>query len=80
MQTKVQPTPVPSRLGESIALDIFNLPAVVNKGERYGCMIVAVARLSGWTLAIPARRKGLQAQTVAEEMWERWWQPFGVPA
>ena len=43
-------------------------------------MVVAVDRLSGWTIAVPSRRRRLQAQTVAEEMCERWWQPFGVPA
>ena len=80
VQTKIQSTPIPSKLGESIALDVFNLPAVVRKSQRYDCMVVAVDRLSGWVVAIPARRAGLQAQTVAEEMWERWWQPFGVPA
>ena len=71
MKTIVQSTPIPARLGESMALDIFNLPAFVNKGERYDCMLVAVDRLSGWTIAVPSRRRGLQAQTVAEEMWER---------
>ena len=63
-----------------MALDMFNLPAVVRGGQRFDCMIVAVDRLSGWTVAVPGRRKGLQASTVAHEMWERWWQPFGVPA
>ena len=80
VRTKIQCTPVPARLGESIALDIFNLPAVVRHGQRFDCMVVAVDRLSGWVVAIPARRQGLQAQTVAEEMWEKWWQPMGVPA
>ena len=80
MQTKVQHTVMPARLGESIALDIFNLPAVVRHGERFDCMVVAVDRLSGWTVAIPACRKGLQAKKVAEDMWERWWLPFGIPA
>ena len=80
VQTKVQPTMVPARLGESIALDVFNFPAVVHRGERFDCMVVAVDRLSGWTVAVPASRKGLQAQRVAEEMWEKWWQPFGIPA
>ena len=61
-------------------MDIFNLPAVVWKGERYDCMVVAVDRLSGWTVAVPSRRKGLLAKTVAEEMWERWWQPLGIPS
>ena len=65
MQTKIYPTPVPAKLGEIIALDIFNLPAVVWHGQRYDCMAVAVDRLSGWTVAIPARRKGLTAQSVA---------------
>ena len=46
MKTIVQSTPIPARLGESMALDIFNLPGVVNKGERYDCMVVAVDRLS----------------------------------
>jgi len=80
VHTKVQPTAIPARLGESIALDIFNLPSVVHHGERHDCMVVAVDRLSGWTVAIPACRKGLQAKKVAQEMWERWWQPFGIPA
>ena len=80
VKTKVVSTPVPAKLGESISLDIFNLPAVVHQGKRLDCMVVAVDRLSGWTVAAPARRRGLQAQTVAQEMWERWWQPFGVPA
>ena len=80
IKTIVQSTPIPARLGGSMALDIFNLPGVVKMGERYDCMVVAVDRLSGWTIAVPSRRRGIQAQSVAEEMWERWWQPFGVPA
>ena len=80
VNTRVQSTAVPARLGESIALDIFNLPSVVRHGERHDCMVVAVDRLSGWTVAIPACRKGLQAKKVAQEMWERWWLPFGIPA
>ena len=79
VNTRVQSTAVPARLGESIALDIFNLPSVVRHGERHDCMVVAVDRLSGWTVAIPACRKGLQAKKVAQEMWERWWLPFGIP-
>ena len=80
MKTKIHPTPIPARLGDSIAMDIFNLPAVIHHGDRYDCMIVAVDRLSGWVVAVPTCRKGLQAKVVAEEMWQRWWQPFGVPS
>ena len=80
MKGQIRPTPIPAKLGESIALDVFALPGVVYHGERYDCMVVAVDRLSGWIVAIPRCRKGLQAKVVAEEMWQRWWQPFGIPS
>ena len=80
VRAKIRPTPVPAKLGDSIALDIFSLPQVMYRGDRFDCIVLAVDRLSGWIVAIPAAKKGLQAKTVAEEMWQRWWQPFGIPS
>jgi len=72
-------TPIPARLGESIAIDIVYLPRVEWQSIEYDCAVVAVDRLSGWIVAIPARRQGLRAKDVAIEMFHRWWGPFGVP-
>lgn len=46
-RTKVQPTIIHPKLGDSIALDIFSLPPVVRHVERFDCMVVVVDRLSG---------------------------------
>ena len=80
MRARIRPTPIPAYLGESIALDVFYLPKVLYHGTRFDCMVLAVDRLSGWVVAVPATRQGLQARTVAEEMLQRWWQPFGIPS
>ena len=72
-------TPIPARLGESIAIGIVYLPRVEWQGAELDCAVVAVDRLSGWMVAIPARRQGLRAKDVAIEMFHRWWGPFGVP-
>ena len=80
VQGQMVPTPIPPRLGESVALDIVYLPATEWKEKEFDCAVVAVDRLSGWMIAIPSKRLGLKAKDVAEEMYHHWWSFMGVPA
>ena len=53
MKTKLEGSPIPAELGSSVAIDICFMPAKEWEGVRYDCMVLAVDRLSGWTLAVP---------------------------
>jgi hypothetical protein len=80
LQSKIHHTPIPSKLGESVSLDVFTMPKVLSNGRDYDCFVVCVCRLSGWTVAVPGLHRGLSSKKVAQEMASRWWGPFGVPA
>ena len=82
MKTKLEGTPVPDELGTSVVIDLCNLPRREWEGGVYDCLILAVDRLSGWTLAVPTKRKGgqISAEGVAKAIFPAWAEFFGVPS
>jgi hypothetical protein len=76
----IEPSIVPPTLGESVSIDIFDMPNATWNGESFDAMAVCVDRGSGWTVAVPQLRKGLTAKKVAIAMYRDWWEPFGIPS
>ena len=75
----------------SVAMDVFAMPEVTVEGETYDCVILAVDRHSGYTVAVPGKKSkkkdkkdkhgvGLQAKTVPDAMIRHWLTIFDVPA
>jgi hypothetical protein len=76
----MEATPVPPYLMDSVAVDLFAMPAVTHDGHTYDWMAVCVDRLSGWMVATPMEgSKGVTADKVAKAMYHQW-DMFGVPA
>ena len=61
-------TPIPPRVMESVALDVFRMPTVIFEKEKFVTMVVCVDRHSGWIVAIPCLNKGLTGAKVAKDM------------
>ena len=70
--------PIPDRLMESVAMDIFSMPEVhIGKGF-FHCVVLCVDRHSGYIVAVLARKKGLLAKEVAVIMICHWLTVFSV--
>ena len=80
LNLRQDPVPIPPKLMDSVAVDIFAMPASTFEGTIYDCFVACVDRLSGWIITIPMTRKGLTAQAVAKQMFHRAWSLFGVPS
>ena len=80
LKAPLRPTPIPPRLMDSVALDVFNMEPTRFNGVEYNCLVLCVDRQSGWIVASPQQRKGLTAKKVALDMLDRAWGPFGVPS
>ena len=80
LDLRQNPTIVPPTLMDSVAVDVFNMPQVTFEGSTYDCFVACVDRMSGWIITIPAMRKGLQAKSIAKQMYHRAWSLFGVPS
>jgi len=75
----LEATPVPPYLMDSVAVDLFAMPAVQFEGRNYDYMAVCVDRQSGWMVVTPHQGKGLTADKVAKAMY-RQWDMFGIPS
>ena len=74
------PSPIPSRPGESIAMDIVSLPLAKGAdGAMYDGALVIIDRLSGWIEAWPILKKGFTAKKLGCLVAERWMEVFGTP-
>ena len=62
---KIRNSPIPTRLGDSVAMDIFMMTSTVWEGNTYDCFVLIVDRHSGFTLTEPERLKGLTPTKVA---------------
>ena len=71
---------VPDEPMQSVALDVFSMPAVKDATGTYDCVVVCVDRHSGYMVAVPALKKGLDARAVAGIMSQHWLTAFGIPA
>jgi len=71
---------VPPTIGDSVSIDIFEMPIATWGGEMFDAMAVCVDRNSGWMVATPQQRKGLTAKKVATGMYRDFWEPLGVPS
>ena len=80
MRGPIEPVIVPPTLGDSVSVDIFEMPAVTWEGKMYDAMAVSVDRASGWIVAVPEQRQGLTAKKVAIAMFRNWWDPLGIPS
>ena len=75
---KAQWTPVPDQPMESVAMDVFSMPAVHIGKETFDCVVLCVDRHSGYIVAVPARKKGLLAKEVAVMMIRHWLTVFDI--
>ena len=73
-----EPSPVPPHIFDSIALDIFKMPATKYDGREYDCFVLCVDRLSGFVYAWPEREEGLTGRKGALKMLEKW-EVMGIP-
>ena len=80
LDLRQNPTHVPPVLMDSVAVDVFNMPQVSFEGATYDCYVACVDRMSGWIIAIPCMRKGLQAKNIARQMFHKAWSLFGIPS
>ena len=64
----------------SVSLDIFSLPSVNWRGNKYDSLVLCVDRLSGWIIATPTTKVGLTAEKAAHLILENGWDIFGIPA
>ena len=80
LDLRQNPTQVPPTLMDSVAVDVFNMPQATFEGAIYDCYVACVDRMSGWIIAIPGMRKGLQAKSIAKQMFHKAWSLFGIPS
>ena len=64
----------------SVAIDLFVMPEVLHEGRALNCFVGCVDRHSGWIVASPQHTKGLTAQKVAIDMYQRHWLIHGIPS
>ena len=57
--------PIPEKIMDSVALDIFSMPPLLSEGKSYDCFVLCVDILSGWMVAIPESKAGLTGEKVA---------------
>ena len=62
-----------------MAMDVFSMSKVHIRQEVFDCVVPCVDRHSGFIVAIPACKKGLQAKEVAVMMIYHWLTVLGVP-
>ena len=72
--------PVPENIFSSICIDFSEMPAVKVDGTHFDYMMVIVCRLSGYTMSIPTRKKGLTAEKAASLFLQNCVHIFGLPA
>ena len=72
--------PVPENIFSSICIDFTEMPAVKIEGVQYDYLMVIVCRLSGYTMAVPYRKKGLTAEKAAALFLQNCVHIFGLPA
>ena len=61
-------------------MDFSEKPTVKVEGTKYDCMMVIVCSLSGYTMAIPTRKVGLNAERAANLFVQHCVHIFGLPS
>ena len=56
MRQAIAMTPIPPRVMESVALDVFSMPRTEWQGETYDAFLMCVDRHSGWMIAKPTQK------------------------
>ena len=64
--------PVPMAAGDLVALHQFMMPQVKHDGNTYDCFVLAVDGYSGYTVVVPAMRKGFTGAKAAKMMISEW--------
>jgi len=77
LRVKMRSTLVPDVVGDHMVIDIFQMPLVRKGGEVFDCFIIAMDRLSGYTIVEPARTKGLTSKGVSLLILPKWFDVFG---
>ena len=72
--------PVPENIFSSICIDFSEMPTLKVEGTIYDYMMVIVCLLSGFTMAIPTRKKGLNAERAANVFLQNRVHIFGLPS
>ena len=63
--------PIPSDFFSSVSIDFVDLPLTEHNTVKYDYCMVVVCRLSGYVMAIPTTKNGLDSRKVAELLLER---------
>ena len=71
--------PIPSTPFSSLAMDFVELDSVKVDGQNFDSALIVVCRLSGYIIAIPTRKKGLDAAKLARIFLERCVFFMGIP-
>ena len=80
LRLPIEPFPIPSAIMSTVAIDLFQMPEVTWEGEVYNMFAACVDRHSGWVVTTVHHKIGLTAAKVAKAMYEKWWDPFGLPS
>ena len=72
--------PVPMEAVGDVAVDQFVMPQVKHDGNTYDCFVLAVDGFSGYTVVVPAMRKGFTGVKAAKMMISEWVGLLGVPS
>ena len=71
--------PIPSTPFSSLAMDFVELDSVKVDGQNFDSALIVVCRLSGYIIAIPTRKKGLDAAKLVRIFLERYVFFMGIP-
>ena len=55
-------TQIPDRPMESVSIDVFSIPELEVGKDTYDCVVIDVDHLTGYLVAVPARKRGLSAE------------------
>ena len=72
--------PIPSDVFSSVSIDFVDLPLTEHNTVKYDYCMVVVCRLSGYVMAIPTTKSGLDSRKAAELFWGRVLFFTGLPA
>ena len=77
---KIRNTPIPTRLVDTVTMDIFMMTTAVWEGNTYDLFVLIVDRHSGFTLTEPSKLKGFPRTKVANLVWSQWPDYLRVPS
>ena len=80
MEGPIRFNTVVERFMSSVCLDIFSMPMVEWKDEKYDSFVLCVDRHSGWMIARPTLKDGLTGEKTAHLLIDGGWGEMGIPS